>query len=417
MLDDRRAEHIPGCNMAFRRSTLLGIGAFDVQFRQAGDDVDVCWRLMDAGYTIGYAPAALVWHHRRTSVKAYFKQQAGYGRSEAMLQLKHPQRFNNLGYSKWFGVIYGEGSVGLPVAKPSVYHGKFGEGLFQIIYRRNDYTAWAYFTLFEWHLLAVTVGLFGLIHPAAFFVAGGMWILSLIGSLRAALLAPLPKKAPLWCRPLVWAMHLSQPMVRAWHRYKYRFNNVRIPASIPGSENCSGYVKGISLREHDLYFNSKEALGREHLLPLLVENAKQLNWHGDYGAEWEAHDVELLGDGWHNIRIATATEELGWPKRFTRVRCTLRPAGRGVGLFILVSSWVVLTILSGKLLPALIAAGAWVTVLGLVWQSRRRCRAAVSKLVFSSGVQAKLDPVLVQAGSAQTDMEKAGPEEAEVCLR
>src|SRR6185369_2320701 len=139
------------------------------------------------------------------------------------------------------------------------------------------------------------------------------------------------------------------PMVRAWHRYKYRFKNVRLPASIPAAENVSGYVKGISLREHDLYFNSKEALGREQLLPLLVANAKQLNWHGDYGAEWEAHDVELLGDGWHNMRIATATEELGWPKRFTRVRCTLRPAARGVGIFILVSSWMILTIAAGKL--------------------------------------------------------------------
>jgi cellulose synthase/poly-beta-1,6-N-acetylglucosamine synthase-like glycosyltransferase len=149
--------------MAFRRSTLLGIGGFDVQFRQAGDDVDVCWRLLDAGYTIGYAPAALVWHHRRTSVRAYYKQQAGYGRSEAMLQFKHPQRFNRLGYSQWLGVIYGEGAVGLPVAKAPVYHGKFGAGLFQIIYRSKSYTPWAYFTLFEWHVLALVVASFAFV--------------------------------------------------------------------------------------------------------------------------------------------------------------------------------------------------------------------------------------------------------------
>ena len=51
MLDDQHAEHVPGCNLAVRRQTLLGMGGFDPQFRQAGDDVDICWRILDAGST------------------------------------------------------------------------------------------------------------------------------------------------------------------------------------------------------------------------------------------------------------------------------------------------------------------------------------------------------------------------------
>ena len=39
MLSDDVAEHIPGCNMAFRRDKLIEIGGFDPQFRVAGDDV------------------------------------------------------------------------------------------------------------------------------------------------------------------------------------------------------------------------------------------------------------------------------------------------------------------------------------------------------------------------------------------
>src|SRR5206468_2276343 len=65
LLTDREAEHIPGCNMAFRRSCLEAIGGFDLQFRTAGDDVDVCWRLQERGWTLGFSPAAMVWHHRR----------------------------------------------------------------------------------------------------------------------------------------------------------------------------------------------------------------------------------------------------------------------------------------------------------------------------------------------------------------
>ena len=67
--------------MAFRRDALLGMGGFDPQFRVAGDDVDICWRFLDADLPIGYAPGAMVWHHRRATVKAYAKQQKGYGRS------------------------------------------------------------------------------------------------------------------------------------------------------------------------------------------------------------------------------------------------------------------------------------------------------------------------------------------------
>ena len=56
----RVAEHIPGCNMAFRREALEAIGGFDPQFRIAGDDVDICWRLQERGWTIGFCPAAVV---------------------------------------------------------------------------------------------------------------------------------------------------------------------------------------------------------------------------------------------------------------------------------------------------------------------------------------------------------------------
>ena len=84
LLDDRIAEHVPGCNMAFRRDALLAIGGFNPIYLRAGDDVDVCWRLQARGWKIGFAPSALVWHHHRASVKAYWRQQVGYGEGETL---------------------------------------------------------------------------------------------------------------------------------------------------------------------------------------------------------------------------------------------------------------------------------------------------------------------------------------------
>ena len=69
LLDDRIAEHVPGCNMAFRRDALLAVGGFMPIFVRAGDDVDLCWRLQRQGGTLAYAPAALVWHRHRATVR------------------------------------------------------------------------------------------------------------------------------------------------------------------------------------------------------------------------------------------------------------------------------------------------------------------------------------------------------------
>ena len=45
---------------------------------------------------------------RRTSVRAYWKQQRGYGEAEALLKFKHPDHFNVLGASHWRGRMNGK---------------------------------------------------------------------------------------------------------------------------------------------------------------------------------------------------------------------------------------------------------------------------------------------------------------------
>jgi GT2 family glycosyltransferase len=85
LVSDTEAEHIPGCNSAFRKEALEAVGGFDPRFWAAGDDVDLCWRLRDEGWTLGFSAGAVVWHHARSSLRAYWRQQVGYGRAEALL--------------------------------------------------------------------------------------------------------------------------------------------------------------------------------------------------------------------------------------------------------------------------------------------------------------------------------------------
>jgi O-antigen biosynthesis protein len=123
LISDTVAEHIPGCNMAFRKECLQAIGGFDPQFRAAGDDVDLCWRLQARGWTLGFSPGAMVWHHRRNEVKGYWRQQKGYGRAEAMLERKWPDKYNAVGHIAWAGRLYGKGLARLFAVRGRIYQG------------------------------------------------------------------------------------------------------------------------------------------------------------------------------------------------------------------------------------------------------------------------------------------------------
>lgn len=161
---DEIAEHIPGCNMSFRRKTLIEIGGFDPVFRSAGDDVDLCWRIYQNGYTIGYHPAAFVWHHCRNSFSMYWKQQIGYGKAEALLERKWPERYNRLGHLSWVGYIYGNGLT-RPLTRngKKIYYGRQGTALFQSVYQPVAGFFQVLPLMPEWYLFIFLLGLISLL--------------------------------------------------------------------------------------------------------------------------------------------------------------------------------------------------------------------------------------------------------------
>src|SRR5207253_1081618 len=106
------SQGFPYCRIISQEHKGLSVDR-NVEAEAAGDDVDICWRFQDAGHTIGFSPAAIVWHFRRNTVKAYLNQQKGYGKAEALVYAKHPFRFNLFGQAKWLGRIYGDLSAAL----------------------------------------------------------------------------------------------------------------------------------------------------------------------------------------------------------------------------------------------------------------------------------------------------------------
>jgi GT2 family glycosyltransferase len=135
LLDDTHAEHLPGCNFAVRRSVFHAVGGFDPVFRTAGDDVDFCWRLTEAGHRLAFVPGAFVWHWRRPSILTFLKQQLGYGKAEKLLMAKHPERFGKNGEARWKGFVYGGGAVRVGGGSV-IYHGAMGNAGYQSIVNR-----------------------------------------------------------------------------------------------------------------------------------------------------------------------------------------------------------------------------------------------------------------------------------------
>ncbi|MFM7205716.1 MAG: glycosyltransferase [Planctomycetaceae bacterium] len=368
---DQVAEHVPGCNMAYRRALLEQINGFDPQFLRAGDDVDVCWRLQQAGGWITFAPAAFVWHHRRQTPRAFLRQQAGYGEAEALLRFKHPEKFNGRGSWKWRGVLYGASLRGLQMREALVYRGTFGTGLFQCLYTPPT-AHWAMIpTTLEWHLAVVLVAVNAFAWRPAAAVAAAMLGLSAVVAILQAAQARLPRRfdGPR-SRATVAGLCYLQPLVRSWAHYQGRLARY---ASIepPPTEGRTGWRWPWG-RSTKAYWG--ETWGeRPEVVQRTVAELAAARWGVTLDAGWSDWDVEVFGHPWTCVRVTTAQEEHGAGRRLVRLRYRFGPTWLG---------WTVLAALAASVAfaaafePRVAAVLGGVVAAVTVWTAGRGGRLA-----------------------------------------
>ena len=321
---DQVAEHIPGCNMAFHREVLLALNGFDPLYRKAGDDVDVCWRLQQAGYWITFAPAAFVWHHRRQGPRSYLRQQVGYGEAEALLCFHHPDRFNGRGEGKWRGMLYGPSLRGLRLGGAIIYRGTFACGLFQSLYQPGP-AHWAMLpSTLEWHLAAALAALAGFLWPPAWGVAGALLGLSV---LVAALQAAQARLAPDYRGPLsrlaIAALCYAQPLVRSWKRYRTRLFAPRVPEGAEGLDSNRPPPLPLGGRLTVDYW-SQAGHERTQLLGAAIACLTERRWVKILDSGWSDWDLQVYCQAWTVVRVCTVQEDHGSGRRLIRARLSLR---------------------------------------------------------------------------------------------
>ncbi len=326
LLSDEVAEHIAGCNMAFRREALLGLGGFDPVYRAAGDDVDICWRFQDAGFVIGFSPAAIVWHFRRNTVKAYCNQQRGYGKAEALVYSKHPFRFNLFGQAKWLGRIYGDLSASLLLSRrPVIYSGIFGRGLFQTLYEPPSSLTTFLPLTFEWSAAAMVLALAGL-------VGGGWWLLLTVPLLatwamcvNGAMKAPIDKRfAGPKARSLVALLIYLGPLLRGWDRIKWRVHETRAqPHAAPAATEQRARWSWRD-RSFQLAFWNEAGAEKEALIGGLTNFLVPQKYFVMPDTGWSGWDLKIARGLCSRALVLVCTEYHGGDKRLLRVRCTMR---------------------------------------------------------------------------------------------
>jgi len=365
LLTDEEAEHIPGCNMAFRRDALLEIGGFDPQFWVAGDDVDICWRLREQGYSLGFNPAAIVWHHRRNSFRGYWRQQVGYGKAEAMLERKWPEKYNLIGQNGWRGRIYGNGSnKALPFLGWRIYHGVWGSAPFQSIYEYRPDTFLSLSLTPEWGLVIIAL--------MAFTALGALWKplqltiiplafaigISISQAARQASNASFPnqfgshRSRRLLLKCVTAALHLLQPAARLWGRLYYGL--------APWRRYQTPSLAVPWLR--DLKFWSEDWQAPERRLESIELGLGALKTVVLRGGDYDRWDLEVRGGLFGSLRICMAVEDYGSGTQLIRFRSWPRFARLTLPIFMLFT----LTIMSALDQAWVVAIIFTILALGLV---------------------------------------------------
>lgn len=325
LLNDEVAEHIPGCNMAFTKRAIAEIGGFEPIFAAAGDDVDFCWRLQNRGYAIGFSAAATVWHYRRNTVKAYVKQQMGYGKAEALLYFKHPVRFNMLGQSRWLGRIYGELTTGVLSRRPVIYFGAFGRGLFQSMYEPpSSLLSYLPFTL-EWNVIGLILFFAALLSPRILPIASLPLVVSILWAMSAAARARVdPRFSGLAARGLIALLTYVGPLARGGQRYLWRLRGMgdvdRIEFAGPRQ---SPRIRWLD-RAFTLAYWSEQGHEKEALLGAVMEFLIPRKYLVAIDPGWNPWDFEIFRGLWAKARVSVAAENHGGTKRLLNVRCGLR---------------------------------------------------------------------------------------------
>ncbi|WP_300454865.1 mycofactocin biosynthesis glycosyltransferase MftF [Desulfobacula sp.] len=97
--------YVPSCNLLVKRDLFLNIGGFN-EALVVGEDVDLCWRLQDAGHPVEFRPIGKIFHRHRNKIRPFCRRRFEYGTSEPLLQILHQNRRKQFFLPVWGSLFW-----------------------------------------------------------------------------------------------------------------------------------------------------------------------------------------------------------------------------------------------------------------------------------------------------------------------
>jgi mycofactocin system glycosyltransferase len=99
-----RIPYVPSATLLVRREAVAD-ELFDPQLR-GGEDVDLVWRLVDAGWDVRYEPSSVVRHDGPRSIGSWVSRRTFYGSTAGLLARRHPGALVPLQTSVWTAGVW-----------------------------------------------------------------------------------------------------------------------------------------------------------------------------------------------------------------------------------------------------------------------------------------------------------------------
>ncbi len=255
-------------------------------------------------------------------MRTYWKQQKNYGKAEALLERKWPEKYNALGHLQWIGRLYGGGlTMTLGLFRRHIYQGTWGSALFQSLYQPTPNSLWQLTLTPEWYLVILALAVLSLLGllwtplllalPLLVLALGTLIVQAGLSATHASFInAPRTRIAKLKLYGLTALLHMFQPLARLYGRLLHGLVPWR-RHSIPGY--ACPYLHTITLWSEKW----QDPITRLHSIEAdLRAHRTKVRRGGDYD-RW---DLEVRDGLFGRTRMLMAIEEHGGGKQLVRFR-------------------------------------------------------------------------------------------------
>ena len=330
----------------------------------------------------------MVWHHRRNSVRTYWRQQQGYGKAEALLEGKWPEKYNAAGHLTWGGRLYSKGPTQpLSFSRERIHYGMWGAGLFQSIYEPAAGRLTSLPLMPEWLFVVFALGVLTALGCVwtPLLATAPLFVFALAAPVAQAVLSarraeftssPATRRGLLKLQAMTALLHLMQPLARLKGRLRWGLTPWR-------RRGVRGWA---APRTRPTILWSETWRSREERLSQLEARLRDAGACVLRGGEFDRWDLEVRGGMLGAARVLTTVEEHGAGRQLMRARARPRVSKQGLTVALLVAAPAGLAAWDGAWLPAFVLAGG---ALFIAARMLLECGAAMSTMLRALDAEAE----------------------------